>query len=86
MQINGRHIYKAVEATHKCECGNVHPYTYGILDEDAYWSLNYMGETDEEGGFWYAKNGFTLAEATTHRRLQRELAQIRHGSKKTKPR
>lgn len=41
-------------------------HTINVFDEDAYWRLDWQGEPDDEGGFFYNKAGFpTVRDAST---------------------
>lgn len=49
MKITGPYIRKEIV---------VPEHTVMVFDEDAYWQLNWQGEADGDGGFFYAKVAF----------------------------
>ena len=71
MQINGRYITKEVTVTMK------------VLDESAYWWLDYEGNEDTEGGFFlYDKVAYPrVTDAQHHHRVQAENTRSRHARK-----
>lgn len=59
-------------------------HTVKVFDVDAYWQLDWQGEPDDEGGFFYNKAGFpTIRDAQRQHKLEADVrAAERKGPKR----